>query len=49
MLNHPWLTQESNYDTKLSPEEIEQRKTKPDFDEDEIKIETSKLIDSDIE
>ena len=23
MLNHPWLQEESNYDTKMTPEEIE--------------------------
>ena len=52
MLNHPWLKEESNYDTKMSAEEIESKAAKKDeikFDEDELRVETSKLIDSDIE
>ena len=51
MLNHPWLKEASNYDTRMSQDEIAEKLKKDEikFDEDEVRIETSKLIDSDIE
>jgi hypothetical protein len=68
MLKHPWLEAESNYDTRMSEEEIEAKLKKDeikkqkkdlamttgeaidiDFEEEELKIETSKLIDDEID
>lgn len=68
MLSHPWLSAESNYDTRMSEEEIEiklkrdeLKKQKKDlaqtpeeladidFEEEELRIETSKLVDDEIE
>lgn len=53
MLNHPWLSRDSNYDTRHSPEE---HKTKLDVEKEiakdfaeEARVEMSKLEVSDIE
>ena len=55
-LNHPWLKMESNYDTRLSPDELasklekEQAKKAADaFKEEEVRLEMSKLELSDVE
>jgi hypothetical protein len=51
MLNHPWLKENSNYETKMTTEELAEKQVRDEikFDEEEIRVETSKLIDSDLE
>lgn len=61
LLKHPWLQMDSNYDTRLTAEEFEALKekkakkekfinlTEKDFYEEELNIETSKLVPSDTE
>lgn len=62
LLKHPWLQRPSNYDTRYTQEELQEKLQKEnlakekrvqedgiDFDQEEMRIETSKLVDSDIE
>ena len=62
LLNHPWLQRPSNYDTRYTQEELQERLQKEkaatekrlaeggiDFAEEEMRIETSKLVESDTE
>ena len=50
MLKHPWLSEESNYDTKMTEEDLQKKKQMDlEFQDEDLKVETSKLIESDIE